>query len=132
MSNQALLPEVGSVSVLVAAGDTRVRRALRAMIGAERDMRVVGEAAGLDEVPDSARRLRPDVVLLDLGSSDAVDGLALLRRLSGVQRRSVVVISMCGHLRAAVLATGASAFVEPGAEPEAILDTLRATALRTR
>lgn len=131
MNGPSPRPNADSADVLVADGDARVRRALRAMIEAERDMSVVGEATGLDEVLEWTQRLQPDVVLLDIGSAETEHGLALLRRLTHA-RRWVVVTSMRGHLRDAALSAGACAFVEKGAEPGALLDAIRSAAAAER
>ena len=54
---------------------------------------VVGEAADGAEALEAAQRLRPDVVLLDVGLPDS-DGLEVARRLSEAQPElSIVLIS---------------------------------------
>jgi DNA-binding NarL/FixJ family response regulator len=115
----------GRLRVLIADDDGRVRRALRALLEAEPDIAVVGEAATAREVRAAARALRPAVVVLDLLLPAAEDGLALVRGLAG---RPVVALSVRGGLRGAALGAGARAFVEKGAAPEALLAAIRAAA----
>lgn len=65
------------ISVLVADDHAIVREGLRAVINAERDMQLVGEAADGEEAVRKARALKPDVILMDLfmprkGGIDAI------------------------------------------------------------
>jgi DNA-binding NarL/FixJ family response regulator len=113
--------------VLIADDDRRVRRALRALLEAEDDLVVVGEVGTPTEVLARANALQPTVILLDLQLPTAAQGLALLPRLA---RWPVVALSVRGGLREPALRAGASAFVEKGAVPEALLAALRAAATR--
>ena len=78
------------ISVLLVDDDPMVRTGLRMIIAADPELRVVGEA------PDGAAGLRliaelaPDVVLLDI-RMPVLDGLGVLERLAGVDRRPRVL-----------------------------------------
>lgn len=111
--------------VLIADDDGRVRQALRALLEAEADISVVGEAASSTEVLVSAAALWPSVILLDLLLPDTADGLALLPALVGWP---VVALSVRGGLREPALRAGAVAFLEKGIAPEALLAALRVAA----
>lgn len=54
------------VRVLIADDHALVRAGLRALLSAERDLEVVGEAADGVVVVEQCRKLKPDVVLMDL------------------------------------------------------------------
>jgi DNA-binding NarL/FixJ family response regulator len=69
-----------SLGVLIVDDQALVRAGFRMILEAEEDMDVVGEAADGREAVAEARRLRPDVVLMDVRMPD-VDGLEATRRL---------------------------------------------------
>jgi DNA-binding NarL/FixJ family response regulator len=68
------------IRVLIADDQELVRAGLRMLIDAEEDLEVAGEAADGEQAVHSARRLRPDLVLMDI-RMPRLDGLAATRRL---------------------------------------------------
>lgn len=66
--------------VLIADDHTIVRHGLRAILNAEPDMDVVGEAADGREVLKKVAALRPDIVVLDI-SMPKMNGLEVTQRL---------------------------------------------------
>ena len=69
------------IRIFVADDHTVVREGLRALIETEPGMRLVGEAAdGLEAVME-ARRLKPDIILLDL-MMPAKDGIDTIREIT--------------------------------------------------
>jgi DNA-binding NarL/FixJ family response regulator len=69
-----------AIRVLLADDEALIRGGLRAIVEAEPDLEVAGEAADGAEVVPLARRLRPDVVLMDVRMPD-VDGITATRRI---------------------------------------------------
>jgi DNA-binding NarL/FixJ family response regulator len=69
-----------AIRVLLADDEALIRGGLRAIVEAEPDLEVAGEAADGAEVVPLARRLRPDVVLMDVRLQD-VDGITATRRI---------------------------------------------------
>ena len=70
----------GKTSVLLVDDEELIRAGLRAIIDAEPDLTVVGEAGDGAEVLPLVRKLRPDVVLMDV-RMPAVDGIQASRHI---------------------------------------------------
>ncbi|MBN9739930.1 DNA-binding response regulator [Amycolatopsis sp. A1MSW2902] len=71
-----------AVTVVIADDQTMVRQSFRAVLAAQPDIEVVGEAATGTEAVAACRALRPDLVLMDIRMPD-LDGLAATRLILG-------------------------------------------------
>jgi DNA-binding NarL/FixJ family response regulator len=69
-----------SIGVLIADDQALVRSGFRMVLEAEDDIEVVGEAANGRQAIDSTRRLKPDVVLMDIRMPE-LDGIAATRQI---------------------------------------------------
>ncbi len=121
-----------AIRVLIACGDRLVRAGLNALLNLEADMVVVGAAADGQQAVDLARQLRPEVLLIDIGSG-AVDGVEVARRLTADANTSgihVLMLSGSGHDDEvfASLRAGASGFLLHDTEPAELVDGVRAVA----
>ena len=74
-------------SVLIADDQALVRVGLRKILESEPETSVVGEAGDGEDAVAAARRLRPDVVLMDI-RMPVLDGIEATRRIvRGAARR---------------------------------------------
>lgn len=116
--------------VLLVEDHTIVRDGLKAMLALEGDLDVVGETGdGVDAVA-MARRLSPDVVVMDLSlpGRNGVDTTAAIVRACPATR--VLVLSMYGgpeHVRPALRA-GASGYLVKGTGVAELVSAIRAVA----
>ncbi|KAB2364115.1 response regulator [Actinomadura montaniterrae] len=121
-----------TISVLIADDQTMIRSGLRLILEDQPDITVVGEAADGAEAVEAARRLRPDVCLVDI-RMPRLDGIEVTRALAGPGVRDplrVVVVTtfdldeyVYGALRG-----GAVGFVLKDAGPALLVEAVRAAA----
>ena len=69
------------IRILLVDDHPVVRSGIRAMLAGQPDFELVGEAATGEEGVDAARRLRPDVVLMDLQLGAGMHGSQATRRI---------------------------------------------------
>lgn len=94
------------------------RDGLRVLIDAEPDMEVVGEAVDGREAVEMARRLLPDVVVMDI-SMPGMNGIEAMRHLIRDRPEvKVIMLSMysSGPLVQSVIAAGAAGYVLKGSD----------------
>jgi len=122
------------ITVFLADDHHVVRRGIKALLEAEPDLQVTGEAATGVDAAEQAQRLKPDVLVVDLMLAD-MSGLGVIRQ---VRKRSphtvAVVLSMYGNDCYVVeaLQAGAMAYVLKDSPPEELLRAVRAAAAGRR
>ncbi|HEX2312143.1 MAG TPA: response regulator transcription factor [Thermomonospora sp.] len=120
-----------TIDVLLVDDERLIRAGLRAIIDAEPDMRVVGEASDGAEVPAEVARRRPHVILMDV-RMPKLDGIQATRRIlaASADPPKVVVVTTFENDEYVydALRAGASGFLLKRARPEEILQAVRMVA----
>ncbi|GAB2963308.1 response regulator transcription factor [Micromonospora polyrhachis] len=120
-----------TTTVLIVDDDELVRIGLRAIIDAQPDLTVVGEAADGAEVPPLVARFRPDVVLMDV-RMPAIDGIQATRHLLATvaepPRVLVVTTFENDEYVYDALRAGASGFLLKRARPTEVVEAVRVVA----
>jgi DNA-binding NarL/FixJ family response regulator len=119
------------IRLLIADDHELMRGGLRAMLGAQEDMEVVGEAADGGEAVEQALALRPDVVIMDI-RMPRVDGIEAARRLAAHGAGPRVLVLTTFDLDEYVweaLRAGAAGFMLKDAPPRQLAEAVRTVAM---
>jgi DNA-binding NarL/FixJ family response regulator len=79
------------IKVLLADDHTVVRQGLKALLGAEPDIEIVGEAENGRQSIQLARELQPDVIVMDI-AMPALNGLEATRQITHALPKTKVII----------------------------------------
>jgi DNA-binding NarL/FixJ family response regulator len=120
------------IRVLLVDDQDLVRAGFRALLDAQDDIEVVGEAGDGDEAVRVARRERPDVVLMDI-RMPGTDGLAATRTIAADERLADVRIVVLTTFELdeyvfEAIRVGASGFLVKDTSPVELLRAVRAVA----
>jgi DNA-binding NarL/FixJ family response regulator len=120
------------IEIVLADDQTLVRAGFRALLDAEDDMTVVGEAADGEEAVEIVRRRRPDVVLMDV-RMPRTDGLTATGRitaepaLAGTRVIVLTTFELDEYVFGALHA-GAAGFLLKDMEPAEVVEAVRIVA----
>ncbi|MEV0215078.1 response regulator transcription factor [Micromonospora sp. NPDC050695] len=123
------------IKVLIADDQAMVRQGFGALLAAQPDLLVVGDAADGAQAVAAARRLDPDVVLMDV-RMPVMDGLEATRKLLGdraAQRPRVLILTtfdLDDYVYEALRA-GASGFLLKDAPAADLVQAVRVVAEQT-
>jgi DNA-binding NarL/FixJ family response regulator len=118
------------IRILLADDQDLVREGLRMLLEAEPDLEVVGEAADGKQALAEARRLEPDVLLMDVRMPE-LDGIEATARLAATGSRARVLMLTTFDLDEYVylaLKAGASGFLLKDATREQLVGAVRTIA----
>jgi DNA-binding NarL/FixJ family response regulator len=118
------------IRVLLADDQALIRGGLRMIVDAEPDLEVAGEAEDGRHALELVRRLRPDVVLMDV-RMPGLDGIgaaeAVLRERDAPRVVMLTTFNQDEYVYAALKA-GASGFLLKSAPPDRLVEAIRAVA----
>jgi len=115
------------INVLIADDHHLVRTSIAHLLNQESDIHIVGEADDGESAVAQSRRLRPDVVLMDI-RMPGIGGLEATRRLHrGMEDIRVLILTahMEDNVARKMLEAGATGFLSKGAEPTEMIDAIR-------
>ena len=120
-----------SIRILLTEDHSLVRAGIRALMEAQPDMEVVGEASNGEEAMEKARELRPDVVVMDL-VMPGIGGMAATRRMKEeFPEVQILILTMLEDDRYffEAIRSGASGFILKGVLPADFLSAVRTVAV---
>ena len=118
------------IRVLIADDHPLFRSGMRALLAADLDTEVAGEATTGEEAIALAAELQPDIVLMDL-QMPGLNGVDATRRiLHASPNARILIVTMFDddHSVFAAIRAGARGYVLKGANPEEVLRAIRVVA----
>jgi len=119
------------ISVLIADDQALVRGGLRMIIDAQEDMQVIGEAGNGAEAVRVAKKLEPDVVLMDIRMPE-LDGIAATTQLvqHGPAKTRILILTTFDEdqLVYEAMRAGASGFLLKSSPPARLAEGVRVVA----
>ncbi|MDA0170969.1 response regulator transcription factor [Solirubrobacter taibaiensis] len=115
-----------STTVLLADDQSLVRAGFRMILESDPGIEVIGEAATGEQAVDATRRLKPDVVLMDIQMPGG-DGLQATRQITGSRVVILTTFERDDYIFEALQA-GASGFLLKNAPPEQLVEAVHTVA----
>jgi DNA-binding NarL/FixJ family response regulator len=120
------------IRVVLADDQALVRAGFRALLDAQDDIEVIGEAGDGEEAVGLAAELQPDIVLMDIRMPGS-DGLSATRGIASDERSAdvrVVILTTFGldEYVFEAIRSGASGFLVKDTEPQELVQAVRVVA----
>ncbi|XAS72699.1 response regulator transcription factor [Micrococcaceae bacterium Sec5.1] len=117
-----------TISVLLVDDHTVVRSGLKALLGTQADIVVVGEASSGEEALEAAQQHSPAVVLMDLAMGAGIDGIEAIKQLRQRNPQQAVIVFTTYDSDADIVRAvdaGAMGYLLKDAAPEEIFAAVR-------
>jgi DNA-binding NarL/FixJ family response regulator len=131
LTESAISPMQGSISstirVLIADDHSVLRQGLSGVLNQEPDMVIVGEAVNGLSAVESARKLKPDVILMDLGMPE-MGGIEATQKIHlEMPKIRVIGLSMFDEadIASTMIKAGAVAYLNKSCSIEELTFTIR-------
>jgi two-component system invasion response regulator UvrY len=118
------------IRIAIADDHAIVRDGLKRILADQADMEVIGEASDGFEAVELVRKLKPDVIILDI-SMPAKDGLDATREIGALKAATrVLILTMHSdeHYAIRTMRAGATGYLVKGASSEELLRAIRTVA----
>lgn len=115
------------VRIILVDDHTILREGLRAILNAQFDLEVVGEASTIEDALQLARHLQPDVVISDISfpQGNGIQAIGHLRRECPQARILMLTVHDTVECKQAAMAAGADGYVVKDARCEVLLNAIR-------
>lgn len=119
-----------TIRLLLVDDHAVVRSGLRMLLESEQDVEIVGEAGTAREALEAVKRVKPDVVLMDIGLPDmsGIEAAGEIKKSSPNTAIVALTIHEDEEYFFRMLEVGASGYVPKRAAPEELLTAIRAAA----
>jgi len=122
------MPRSKKSRILVVDDHPAMREGLRAILHSVGDLAVCGEAASSQEAMTAARKLQPDLAIVDISLREEHDGIDLTRRLRD-ESPSLPILAFSLHEEQAycdaALAAGANGYCTKGESSKILINAVR-------
>jgi two-component system invasion response regulator UvrY len=119
------------IHVMLVDDHELIRIALAKILGETQDIQVVAEAGSGEEALEKARRIQPDVILVDV-EMPGMGGIEATQRLSALSCKPKVIVISVHYLDPyprRLLKAGASGYLPKGGRAEEVIKAIRSVAL---
>ncbi|HET7783686.1 MAG TPA: response regulator transcription factor [Arthrobacter sp.] len=119
---------MSAITVLLVDDHLVVRSGLRALLGTQPDLQVIGEAASGEEAVERVQQHSPAVVVMDLAMGSGMDGIEAIRKIRQRNRGQAILVFTTYDSDADIVRAvdaGAMGYLLKDAAPEEIFAAIR-------
>jgi DNA-binding NarL/FixJ family response regulator len=134
MRKSSLMKQTMKTRIMVVDDHRMYRDGLKALLSRQNDMEIVGEAENGQEAIARTRKLRPDVILMDV-KMPVMDGVEATRRiLAEMPDMKILALTMCSEVecKSGIMRAGARGYILKGGDFEELTAAIRKETMKTR